>query len=757
MATVSQPGGNDPSPTTLTKSRSISPDPIRFDNGEEKVSSPDSLPGETDDMSVKEAEGSQAEISIESLVEDDINPEQILQILRIPREDRCVTPEVRYYNFEGFMNRMVRDQGDYVIEVLVTNAEWYEDIEAEKTRRGQRGNTVEYQKQQKERSTDASKVQLKLAQGTKSPPDGRIHRIRIRSEAILEALWSVSTCDMLKGKRVFEFCAPFKIIEYFHVEMKSALAKMESAQKENASPVSNGHLPKTAEIPKDKSLEPEQAPVSDEAQCSKEGSDAGEESTEIPADVALQHMRCYVDFVEDIILPIRKRFELYDKKPRPAIKYEEIPYLYRPGAMVFLPQHGMNRQTLQRSAVQQIWRVVGCRPNDVLMKLGQKIDLEKEDGGYTEWGIYCLDYDGDKLVPVWKVVAFKAFYGERDITSLECYPLEFHPEYQTLLEAQSQSGAIFKSCIADSIRHRYYTGWTPITGIRAEYLTDEKGEEIRYPEYIESEVVIDFQEALRNHPNWETAGKDPLILRDTWLVEKDHDITPLIWEEYPTGLHGLRGNYSEEFPVLVWDDKIYQLESTEYSDNDKFIVGKAGIDEESWSKEDLSLLPKRLFGYVLRERRFARLEVQGIDTNTQRTAVSLDDIQMQPSRRRIIRSAVSAHFRSREKEKQGLSTINLDIIRGKGKGLVILLHGPPGVGKTATAEAVAIENSKPLFPITCGDLGFTPSAVDKTLREIFRYAHLWECVLLLDEADIFLTQRKSHGGSLERHALVGGK
>ena len=96
-------------------------------------------------------------------------------------------------------------------------------------------------------------------------------------------------------------------------------------------------------------------------------------------------------------------------------------------------------------------------------------------------------------MPVWKVVTFKPFYGERDITSLECYPLEFHPEHQTLLEAQSRSGAIFKSCIADSIRHLYYTGWTPITGILAECLTDEKGEEIRYPEYIESEVVIDFK------------------------------------------------------------------------------------------------------------------------------------------------------------------------------------------------------------------------------------------------------------------------
>jgi len=45
--------------------------------------------------------------------------------------------------------------------------------------------------------------------------------------------------------------------------------------------------------------------------------------------------------------------------------------------------------------------------------------------------------------------------------------------------------------------------------------------------------------------------------------------------------------------------------------------------------------------------------------------------------------------------------------------------------------------------------------VDESLREIFRLAHLWDCVLLLDEADVFLSRREVY--DLKRNALVSGK
>ncbi|KAH6980201.1 hypothetical protein EDB82DRAFT_478896 [Fusarium venenatum] len=119
-----------------------------------------------------------------------------------------------------------------------------------------------------------------------------------------------------------------------------------------------------------------------------------------------------------------------------------------------------------------------------------------------------------------------------------------------------------------------------------------------------------------------------------------------------------------------------------------------------------------------------------------------DDLQIDMNHKLIIQSLVAAHFEKQRIYRQQpiLRPIDQYLVRGKGSGLFILLHGVPCVGKTATAEAVAQANKKPLFSITCGDLGLTPEAVDSKLNELFRLAHFWDCVLLLDEADIFLTR-----------------
>lgn len=71
------------------------------------------------------------------------------------------------------------------------------------------------------------------------------------------------------------------------------------------------------------------------------------------------------------------------------------------------------------------------------------------------------------------------------------------------------------------------------------------------------------------------------------------------------------------------------------------------------------------------------------------------------------------------------------------------------------SECAAISNGRPLLPVTCGDLGLTAGEVEEKLKEVFRLAQDWGCIMLLDEADVFLAQRRAY--DVERNALVSGK
>ncbi len=94
----------------------------------------------------------------------------------------------------------------------------------------------------------------------------------------------------------------------------------------------------------------------------------------------------------------------------------------------------------------------------------------------------------------------------------------------------------------------------------------------------------------------------------------------------------------------------------------------------------------------------------------------------------------------------------LSVGKKKNKGLIILLHGVPGVGKTSTAETVAEATGRPLLPITSGDLGEKASDIERSLEQVFTNAYRWGCVLLLDEAEVFLASRNLE--DLQRNAMV---
>jgi len=61
--------------------------------------------------------------------------------------------------------------------------------------------------------------------------------------------------------------------------------------------------------------------------------------------------------------------------------------------------------------------------------------------------------------------------------------------------------------------------------------------------------------------------------------------------------------------------------------------------------------------------------------------------------------------------------------------------------------------------VSFADIGIVLTSVEKTLDKLFHMAERWGAVLLFDEADILLEQRKSAASIVDmtHNAIVGGK
>lgn len=70
-------------------------------------------------------------------------------------------------------------------------------------------------------------------------------------------------------------------------------------------------------------------------------------------------------------------------------------------------------------------------------------------------------------------------------------------------------------------------------------------------------------------------------------------------------------------------------------------------------------------------------------------------------------------------------------------------------------ESVADYTGRPLYTISCGELGVEAASLEENLSRTLHLATLWEAVVLLDEADVFLEQRSM--SDLQRNGLVSSE
>ncbi|KAL2012489.1 hypothetical protein VTN00DRAFT_14 [Thermoascus crustaceus] len=474
---------------------------------------------------------------------------------------------------------------------------------------------------------------------------------------------------------------------------------------------------------------------------------------------ALEHFRLLVEFMDVYLGKELNKYEEYQTVKRTTIAFEDLWMIFDIGETIYCPsrRNGLEIQmdeevhTTSGRETPQAYRVVATvggrklpgHKTAPIVRGFQSPVLRNDKYSPLEIDCYYLDYSGSKYDCVADRFSLKPFEGEVAITSLEVYPLRFGThesgeDGNTLEEFLIDRGRKFIEL--SEVSHSLYEGLTV-------------GEN---PEEINSPVIVDFALAYQHNE-----GLIPrFCLPTTSNIRRDPGEQ---CEMRKATCGSLRRRFSEccdnDGYVLYQRSQVtdivpglkYMLdhyERIESGANDKIERLKRKMEEHN----HIMLLPGVVYGFALRNRKWVELDLTMLTPATPQLN-GFDDLVLPEGYKELLQALVETHARGTSSAwGTPIGSHEVDLVRGKGRGCIILLHGAPGVGKTLTAECVAEYTRRPLFPISCGDIGYDPDQAERNLEKYFTLANKWGCVLLLDEADVFLAKRNKH--DIKRNGLV---
>ncbi|KAF2189528.1 hypothetical protein K469DRAFT_747594 [Zopfia rhizophila CBS 207.26] len=608
---------------------------------------------------------------------------------------------------------------------------------------------------------------------TEKPVSTRRHwipcRIRINSEHILDALNEITNVVL---PRYCQILHPYKIIvdnldgikEYTKTledeltKVKVALASKvndegnQKKEKEPLSPIEE----KDGKPPTEKDS---MIPSKDKPSKTRE-----EEDLEL-AQEKITHYQCFIELLETNLAPEIEVVNSIKARTAEKIMFCHLWHLFQPAETIYY--QNANRDEPPQAT--QVLKVSGGRaklPNSSSYIPWYWAEPRKFLQKFSPFTIdaFHLDFDGKKFRLTQVKYEISRYTGEVPITSLTVFPLRFLPEptrAATMLSLLKR-GLNFRSLATVDAAHREYRGMS---------LDPER-------EDIDGRVIIDFKQAPVIIPP--SRGRvTPLRPSISEEKEEESDSTGRIF-----GLRALSQTKESEVAEVIgrnedpdltlYNDHTYDSDKTDklFLSNKVLLASSQEMSPDDLTDNELRLLPGAVYAYVLRNRKYCKCDINLIK-ELSLNKEAFDDLVLPKHYRTLIKSlVVDRHSlgsrpveQKAEKDRLVVERADsqlthdenghqdtLSIVKGKGRGLIILLHGVPGVGKTSTAETIAEATGRPLLPVTCGDIGENAAEVEKNLEQIFTNSHRWGCVLLLDEAEVFLAKRNLQ--DLTRNAMV---
>ncbi|KAI9817745.1 MAG: hypothetical protein M1827_000864 [Pycnora praestabilis] len=340
---------------------------------------------------------------------------------------------------------------------------------------------------------------------------------------------------------------------------------------------------------------------------------------------------------------------------------------------------------------------------------GQECALKLERGTMQStqcglaYNLQCekIDWDGEKFGRVITNVSIPDFLGTKQITQLPAYPIQYHPK-----EVELRDRLIERGYRVEGLRGFHYKGYNGI-GFK-------KGlwGPIKYN--VQGRIVIDTYCWNRFNPN-SVITVQPILRKSESTNNSDDD-------------EGEDGDDAYDSDMDYMDDSVDE-------DSTKVHV--------PLTKDQQLICTPVLQAYSLKTKLWLNVFVDSV-TEVQFSEGAFDSLVLPEKQKELILAFAESQVRFKKSFD--------DVIQGKGRGIILLLSGPPGVGKTLTAESVAETMRAPLYMMSAGDLGLDAHDVEEKLSNVLEMCTKWNAVLLLDEADVFLEQRTTH--DLERNKLV---
>ncbi|KAJ4352210.1 uncharacterized protein N0V89_007557 [Didymosphaeria variabile] len=412
------------------------------------------------------------------------------------------------------------------------------------------------------------------------------------------------------------------------------------------------------------------------------------EHADLLLDILVKEFKDLIDTSQDMI---SKR----------VMTYEHLWTLFQPGSILFTRQDG------QETALQL-----------------QSTRYGQDSGGnpcFWVVGKY-VDWDGTAFGSSQINLSIGYYSGTRPIIQLRVFPLNYHPKVEEVKERLTERGAKVEELAG--VNYKAYDGLAWHFG--------EFGSKDKYQ--IKGRIVIDTYGWNRfdpGHAIYTTRFTNKnAIDSDSDLDDEDED------------------NNGPPEPAQSDDEDDY-IEPGYDDYCDGMPLDGHFADEDDAAKRPPLTMEQKLIctpllrGYSLKNKLWLNFFVNCVkEIEWQKDA--FDRLVLPKNQKELILGFTE----SQQKHRAAFD----DVIEGKGRGMIILLCGPPGVGKTLTAESVAEEMKVPLYMMSAGDLGLDPRRIETKLHDILEMCTRWHSVLLLDEADVFLEERSLH--ELERNKLV---